>query len=195
MAGGGGYSLRRRAGRRAGPATPSASRASPAAGRPPLGYDHVVLVVLENHSYAEVVDSSPYLDGLAARVRAGDELPRRRPSEPPELPRAHVGLDERRHERLHELHERVAVDLLAARAATGAPMRSRSRRRGFSAPSAATRKTQSRFLLPVARAGVCTRRAPARPAAGRARGRRTRPLQPGRPEPLPRRARLRRRHG
>jgi len=36
-------------------------RGSPA----PRGYDHVVLIVLENHAYADVAASSPYLNALA----------------------------------------------------------------------------------------------------------------------------------
>lgn len=42
------------------------SAGSPCHGSPaPSGYDHVVLIVLENHSYSEVADSSPYLNALA----------------------------------------------------------------------------------------------------------------------------------
>src|SRR5690348_11094348 len=33
--------------------------------KPPRTYDHVILVVLENHSYSEVAGHSPYLNRLA----------------------------------------------------------------------------------------------------------------------------------
>ena len=44
------------------PGAPAACRGA----RSPRRYDHVVLLVLENHSFQEIEKSSPHLDGLAA---------------------------------------------------------------------------------------------------------------------------------
>ncbi|MFN2606928.1 MAG: alkaline phosphatase family protein [Acidimicrobiales bacterium] len=44
------------------------SAGAPCAGRTaPATYDHVVIVVLENHDYSQVAGHSPYLNGLAAK--------------------------------------------------------------------------------------------------------------------------------
>ncbi|HST25163.1 MAG TPA: hypothetical protein VLJ76_04155 [Gaiellaceae bacterium] len=81
----------------------------------PSRYDHVVLIVMENHGNEDVAHSSAYLDGLAAACgTAAHYHAVAHPSLPNYLALT-SGTTSRDHERLHELHERGALDLLPSK--------------------------------------------------------------------------------